>query len=207
MGNDDIYGDDGADTIYGDSQMTSDVSNSGTDRLYGGSGNDTIYGDCEGPGAGYIMATDYIYGGSDNDTLYGDCASCNITDYFGTDGYHASDTIEGNGGADILYGDCASNCSAEMASDTFVYTNISDSTSSSRDTIRDFSIGGIDDVIQLPSGVTHVTCAAGASNCIILSDTDGSGFEINVCNTVLGVTPSIGDANIIGETSRTGCAD
>ena len=79
-GDDKLYGQNGADTLNGDS---------GNDELYGGNGNDILNG---GDGI------DTLYGGNDDDTLSGGAG--NDTLY----GQNGNDTLNGGDGNDILYG-------------------------------------------------------------------------------------------------------
>ena len=88
-GNDELHGNSGDDVIHG---------NDGVDLLKGQSGNDELYG-----GNG----TDELIGGSGNDILHGGGGNDDLTGGSGVDtlyGDGGNDTLSGSSGADILFG-------------------------------------------------------------------------------------------------------
>ena len=98
--------------MQGDDVLNGDA---GRDRLYGNKGDDLLNG-----GAG----NDRLYGGLGNDTLYG-----------GTGG----DTLRGGDGDDVLHGGLGRDqLYGGAGADTFVFTDLSDSTRRKFDTIHDF---------------------------------------------------------------------
>lgn len=112
-----INSENGNDVIYGDGwddyrQQSRAVA--GNDIIYGGNGSETIYGD-NGDG-GAIGGNDIIYAGNGNDTVYGE---------------GGDDIIQGGNGADLLSGG--------SGNDIFVYQSANESSTSTIDTIRDFS--------------------------------------------------------------------
>lgn len=86
---DNLYGEDGNDTLRGAA---------GADDLYGGEGNDILYGDNQRDDLYGGAGEDTLHGGSDNDRLYGG----EDNDTLNGDG--GSDRLEGQGGDDILNG-------------------------------------------------------------------------------------------------------
>jgi Ca2+-binding RTX toxin-like protein len=82
-GNDDMFGGNGNDFLFG---------NDGTDALYGGNGNDYLAG---------TLGSDYVYGGNGDDRISGYEGDYSPDHAFGGSG---NDTVEGAGGDDDLYG-------------------------------------------------------------------------------------------------------
>lgn len=98
----------------------------GTDRLYGGEGNDSMHG------------------GSGDDSLRGDAGDDLLRGNAGNDflnGSDGDDTLIGGTGVDELIGG--------TGYDVFTFEHLTDSTTTSRDTITDFTQG--EDVITLAS--------------------------------------------------------
>ncbi len=134
-GADEITGNIRANVLWGGGG--DDVINGGVgrDRIKGGSGNDTING-----GSG----SDVIYGGSGNDTMNGGDGNDFI--YRRRRQRHH---LNGGDGADALTGG--------KGIDTFIYSSVSDSTSTGFDTIARFDATA--DKIDLPFTVTGINTA------------------------------------------------
>ena len=115
-----IQGYGGADSI--DGAGGDDFLNGGgfDDTLLGGDGNDTVLGD---------YGDDLLGGGNDDDNLAGGAGDDSV--YGGA----GSDRINGGTGADLLVGGAQG--------DVFTYTKTNQSTTASRDIIRDF-VSGVD---------------------------------------------------------------
>lgn len=148
-GNDNLHGNDGDDTLNG---------NTGNDLLTGGAGSDTLDGG-DGVDRAYYTASDAavtinletntasgghatgdtlisieeVYGSTHNDTLTGDSENNTIW------GHTGDDTIDGRDGQDTFYGGAGN--------DIFVFSNLTHSTNTSQDTIKDFEQGN--DLIDL----------------------------------------------------------
>ncbi|MEP1209940.1 MAG: DUF4114 domain-containing protein [Rhizobiaceae bacterium] len=88
-GNDELHGNSGNDLIYGNNGADILQGQSGNDELYGGSGNDELIG-----GSG----DDILYGGGNNDELTGGSGADIL---YGDSG---DDTLSGSSGSDILFG-------------------------------------------------------------------------------------------------------
>lgn len=111
-----------ADSLTGDGQANVIYGGYGADLISGGAGADVIYGN-QGDDVIYgNQDSDWIHGGQGSDVLYGG---------------KGDDTINGGIGDDQLFGN--------LGDDTFVI-----SSSSGRDTIRDFGLGN--DVIHFAGG-------------------------------------------------------
>lgn len=107
MGNDKIYGGAGADTVlggggndllYGGADNDTIRGGEGTDRIYGDAGEDELYGDA---------GNDTIYGGTENDILYGGLGTDSLFGDAGNDqlyGEDGNDTLKGGTGNDTLSG-------------------------------------------------------------------------------------------------------
>jgi len=156
----------------------------GADTLLGGGGADTLTG---GDGA------DSLSGGSYSDSLVGGAGA---------------DTINGGTGTDVLYGGSgADNLYGGTSADRFVFRSTSDSPTSARDSIRDFShsqgdkidLSGIDakttvagdQAFTLVSSFTKVagqlTVGAEGDHLVVAGDVTGDGvadFAINVYTTL-----------------------
>ncbi|MFC1659273.1 type II secretion system protein [Pseudomonadota bacterium] len=197
FGDDTISGITGA--AYGDCQADCNTSTMGNDTI---SNVSTAYGDCgfrcdTVMGNDIISNAGYAYGdcysycigtlGDDiisdvSDTAFGDCEKhC--------DGTMGDDTITN---AVDAYGDCYSSCDGIMGNDTIIdassyangdchqscgvitqwSTDIFRYTGSNTSTIGDFNSGGVDDKIELPSGVTVSITGTGYSR--TLSHTGGT---------------------------------
>ncbi|MEZ4471069.1 MAG: calcium-binding protein [bacterium] len=97
-GADDIFGDDGDDVVFGGSGPDNIYGYGGDDDLRGESGSDTIYG---GDGDDHIEGgegDDWLYGGRNADRIWGNEGDDQI---YGNEG---GDTLWGNGGLDNCYG-------------------------------------------------------------------------------------------------------
>ncbi|MDO9338402.1 MAG: hypothetical protein Q7T61_18570 [Caulobacter sp.] len=102
-------------TGTGNAQANTLVGGAGVDTLDGGAGGDTLRG-----GAG----NDALSGGDDNDKLYGETGD---------------DQLSGGIGIDYLYGGAGSDTlNGGAGKDVFVYSALSDSAGSARDTIQQF---------------------------------------------------------------------
>jgi hypothetical protein len=96
-----VFGNDGADTIFVDVSITKPATlhgGKGNDNLTGGSGNDVIYGDEGIDSLSGGNGNDRLLGGSDNDFLYGGFGNDILVGGFGTDWLYGLD------GEDILVG-------------------------------------------------------------------------------------------------------
>lgn len=120
--NDQIYGGDGIDTVfggYGSDQIYGDAGDDvliggvGSDTIYGGADNDVIHGDTTAALGSmrpdpFESYNDVIFGGTGADTVYGGFGDDLLRGDDGNDliyGGIGSDTIEGGAGADILRSD------------------------------------------------------------------------------------------------------
>jgi Ca2+-binding RTX toxin-like protein len=77
-------------------------------------------------GGGETNGSFRVYGGAGNDTIFGS---------------QGNDTVSGGLGQDTLYGN--------GGADTFLYRNVAESTSASRDEIKDFTLGDVIDLSQI----------------------------------------------------------
>ncbi len=170
VGNDSIRSGDGTDTLYGGSGIDTIDGGNGDDILYGEDGdgilksrndNDTIYG---GNGA------DKLYGGAGNDALYGDADNDTIR---GDDG---EDTIDGGAGKDNIY------LGNDTATDVVVFSNLTDSTSSSSDRIYDFdqADGDLIDLSALGFTSTANLDIRQGGTAVIVEDLGSSGFYFKI---------------------------
>lgn len=116
--NDLLDGKGGNDTLHG--HLGNDVLEgaAGDDALHGNEGNDILSG-----GLGH----DLLHGNVGNDTLSGGAGADNL---YGGEG---DDSLNGGSGKDFLVGGAGN--------DTYVYNNLQDSTTNSRDTIEGFVSG------------------------------------------------------------------
>ena len=141
-----INGDGGADTIFFQSAGDSDLSGS---SVKGGAGNDSIL--IQMGSAGTVQSS-IFYGGAGNDTI--DLASTTVA---GTAGSYGT-TIEGGAGADKLTN---SGIASAAGSGTFQYTNYSESTLDSMDTIT-FSTAAISAGTTFDSSRVRVNITTGS---------------------------------------------
>ena len=172
----------------------------------------TAYGDCYGfctgtmgddaiQGASWTVGdcVESCTGTMGNDTLvnssgegYGDCFEL-------CEGTMGDDTIQN---ANYAYGDCPSSCGGVMGNDTLINTlttaygdcnngctgitqwatDIFRNTGSNSFAITDFNGGGVDDKIQLPSGVTVSITGTGYSRSLTYSGSYSGTITIN-CNS------------------------
>ena len=98
LGNDQVYGGDGADLITTGAGNDDAQGDAGNDTLFGGDGNDTLTG---GDGA------DQLFGGANNDTLTGGAGSDTLDGGDGNDrldGGAEADSLSGGLGNDTLFG-------------------------------------------------------------------------------------------------------
>lgn len=127
-----IYGQGGADTIYGSYYGSSDYytdvylgggteadnisgnggddylyGDSGADTLSGGAGDDYLYGDTEADTLSGDAGVDVLYGGAGGDTLNGGFSGDSIygCDSFGSCASDDDDIIRGESGNDVIYGE------------------------------------------------------------------------------------------------------
>lgn len=129
VGNDTLNGDTGDDSLYGGDGADTANGGFGSDLLRGEAGNDLLHGDGD---------DDTLEGGVGNDTLNGGEGADDLS---GGDG---TDTLNGGDGEDILFGGLARDIlTGGAGNDLFLYTIITDSTATVRDTIVDFSAGDI----------------------------------------------------------------
>jgi Ca2+-binding RTX toxin-like protein len=168
-GNDTAYGADGTDTIHGEQ---------GHDTLYGEAGNDTIYGDIGGNYDSDNYGNDIIHGGDGNDYLAAWLGNDTINGDAGNDtmyGENGDDTLKGGEGTDTMIGG--------TGADIFVFTSLTDTTTSARDVIADFVHGT--DKISLVSAIASsfaglsVTTSGGNT---FVTDTDST-FSFQITGT------------------------
>lgn len=137
-----VDGGSGADTLFG---------GSGIDELYGGEDNDTLYGLAGADILDGMNGDDVLYGGLNDDTLVGNNGNDTLYGNEGNDtlkGESGADTLVGGAGADILVGG--------LGVDRFVIA-VADSTTTTLDTISDFTLSGANaDIIVLPDKGSEV---------------------------------------------------
>ena len=108
MGDDTLYGEEGADVMYGDGAYGQELwgddimfGGAGEDEMYGGIGDDVMYGGAD---------DDVIYGEQGDDIIYGDGGDDLIESGTGWDtiyGGEGCDSINVNDGGDVVWlGDC-----------------------------------------------------------------------------------------------------
>lgn len=106
-GDDELYGNSGNDEIYGNDGTDKLEGHSGNDKLYGGNGTDDLNG---GSGDDQLWGgggNDTLAGGSGIDTLYGDSGNDTLSGASGNDilfGGNGNDTVNGNSGDDVMHG-------------------------------------------------------------------------------------------------------
>ena len=151
-------------TLYeaGASDITQALTtDSDVDILIGGEGNDQMFGD---------GGDDQFFAGAGDDTMSGGSGN----DYF--EGGSGDDTIDGGAGHDYIQGgDGADQLTSGAGYDEFVYTNINQSTTTSRDSIKDFTKGN--DIIQI-TGLGFNGIQAGAASGGVLGYTHANGKTI-----------------------------
>lgn len=126
-GADQLDGGDGADGLYGGSGGDDLTSATGTNMFYGGSGFDDINGG---------DAADIIYAGSGDDEVTANGGDDTVY------GGRGDDTINGGAGQDHIFGGMGQDrLTGGTDADHFVFTFVTDSqaSTSTRDTITDFS--------------------------------------------------------------------
>ncbi|MGV0758504.1 M10 family metallopeptidase C-terminal domain-containing protein [Tistrella mobilis] len=131
-GNDVLRGREGADTLDGrdglDTITYTDSSTGITINLIAGTGQS---GDAQGD---IILNVENVHGSQGNDTLLGNETANTLR------GFGGADTIEGGAGDDWIEGNTAGDIlTGGAGADEFVYVGATDSTTSQRDTITDFS--------------------------------------------------------------------
>lgn len=106
-----VFGQNGNDTIQGDSSADLIYGNRGLDSILGGAGNDTIFGGQNDSPVGtdgfYRQGVESIMGGSGNDILYGNHGSDILSGGVGDDalfGGQDNDSLSGGFGNDTMYG-------------------------------------------------------------------------------------------------------
>jgi hypothetical protein len=107
-GDDWIRGGTFSDKLYGGTNGTSTVFESGNDRIEGMDGNDfirgSVYGNNHLRGG---VGKDSVYGGQGRDTIYGDAGDDSLSGSTGNDylyGGNDTDALDGGGGNDLLDG-------------------------------------------------------------------------------------------------------
>ena len=106
-GDDELHGNSGNDQIYGNNGADLLQGQSGDDEMYGGSGSDELIG---GSGNDILNGggdNDELIGGSGVDTLFGDSGDDTLSGSSGNDilfGGNGNDTINGNSGDDVANG-------------------------------------------------------------------------------------------------------
>ncbi|QUJ76024.1 M10 family metallopeptidase C-terminal domain-containing protein [Sulfitobacter albidus] len=232
-GDDQIYGLGGGDILNGEAGNDLIEGSGGNDTLSGGDGDADVLSyfnsasgvtvnlrfqgtaQAVGGASGVDTFTEFedLFGANaGNDTLVGDTGDNRILGFGGNDlifgfdgdddllGQRGNDTLTGNAGADTLSGG--------GGADTFDFNQTADSTSTSRDVITDFGVGGADridlssiDANTAVAGNQAFTFVGGAAfsaagdlrfvtngtNGFVLGDTDGDGgIDMNIL--LLGVT-------------------
>ena len=178
------------------------------DTLDGGAGNDTLTG---GDGKDSLIGgigNDSLDGGRNADTLDGGAGDDILIGGIGNDilnGGENNDSLDGGGNDDTLYGGAGKDVmSGGGGKDTFVFRNVSESTSAARDTITDFTSGldkmdlsAIDANTNINAGGDQAFNFIGASsfhkiagelnyvNGVLSGDTNGDGladFQVLISN-------------------------
>jgi Ca2+-binding RTX toxin-like protein len=104
-GNDQFYGSNGWDWVYGGSGNDTLEGRDGSDSLYGGNGNDIIRGELGDDRLQGDNNNDTLYGGTGRDVIYGNNDSDRLYANTSTaDGDGQSDSLYGGNGNDTLYG-------------------------------------------------------------------------------------------------------
>jgi Ca2+-binding RTX toxin-like protein len=155
-----LWGNEGANVLFGGIGLDYLMGDDGEDILYGGQGTDWLYGEdgddmiLAGQGADYLSGgegNDELQGGMQDDTLYGEGGADLLLAGQGNDvlfGGTGNDMLNGARGSDILTGD--------DGEDTFAFSTAL--SSDAVDTIKDFSV--TDDNIMLSNGIfTQLTQA------------------------------------------------
>ena len=113
---DDLFGGDGDDIIYGIGGDDYITGGRGNDELHGNSGNDEVWGNdgadiLQGQSGNDVMyggsGADQVIGGSGDDRLYGGSGDDEVTGGSGVDTLHGdsgNDTLSGSSGSDLLFG-------------------------------------------------------------------------------------------------------
>ena len=107
-GNDALNGNSGDDVLYGNEGDDILHGNSGLDFLFGGAGRDTLHGNSGNDNLEGGGDNDVLHGGSGDDSLYGGSGDDELNGGSGADilrGGSGSDTLNGNSGDDTLFGD------------------------------------------------------------------------------------------------------
>lgn len=113
--------------ISGTSNSETLVGTDRADHITGLAGDDILHG---------LNGNDFIEGGTGNDTLHGNAGDDTLSGGIG------GDTLYGNDGNDSLYGGAGSDFMVGgPGKDNYVYSSISDSTTSSPDLIQQFESG------------------------------------------------------------------
>ncbi len=97
-GNDNVYGGEGDDSLQGGSGNDYMQGDTGNDTVEGGTGNDFIRGDA---------GNDYVYGGDGDDSVYGGAGNDHVYGGDGADhmfGGYGDDTVYGGAGNDVITG-------------------------------------------------------------------------------------------------------
>jgi serralysin len=124
-GDDWLYGDDGTDELQG---------GGGDDHLSGGNNDDTLYGDDNGASPSGLPGDDVLVGGSGNDKLWGEQGNDTLK------GGANNDALYGGDGKDLLRGGAgADSLTGGTEADVFDFDLVSDSPTSARDWLMDFS--------------------------------------------------------------------
>ncbi|WP_120495620.1 DUF4114 domain-containing protein [Kiloniella sp. EL199] len=186
--NDQIYGGNGADTIYGEKGHDILYGGDGSDVLKGGSGNDTLYGDSAQDTLHGGSGNDSLFGGSNHDILNGNSGDDNLYGGSGDDilnGNSGNDHLDGGSGHDTLHGG--------SGNDTFVGGTGNDSINggSGTDTI-DYSSAGKKVIASL-----HTKSSKGDGNDTLLSIENliGTAFNDKLSGSHIDNTVSGGDGD------------
>ena len=102
-----LYGDNGNDTILGGSNIDLIKGGNGNDSILGYNGNDKLYGDAGKDTIYGGNGNDYIVGGASDDKLYGEAGNDTIYGNTGNDyilGGNSNDKLYGGDGKDTIYG-------------------------------------------------------------------------------------------------------
>ncbi|MEM8976689.1 MAG: Hint domain-containing protein, partial [Pseudomonadota bacterium] len=175
-GDDVLYGERDADTVYGGDGEDQLFAGSGSDTVYGGSGNDTITGEANldtifgGAGDDVLEGgaqTDTLFGGSGNDTLIGGDGNDTLTGGSGADVFR----ISASGGTDSITDFDTSDSGQTVSQGSTDYTLFTDQVDTSAlsdvgnaltnqdgtvtaDEITVTGGGGSDQLLTFPSGET-----------------------------------------------------
>jgi len=163
-GADTINGSSGADRIFGGEGEDILTGNGGVDRIWGGDDNDTLYGSAGNDELYGDSGNDTLNGGDDDDTLYGGSGLDTLNGDDGSDILHGElgvDTLNGGAGDDSLYGGDGDDILNGDAGSDVIFGHAGDDTINGGD--DDDTLYGLDDndTINGDAGVDRLYGDAG----------------------------------------------